>query len=182
MAVRHSFIEYSFTLNLQTFLKHRLTLVTSISYIFDKSSTLVIQFENPCSCKRNSWLYTCFTNWEFGIWYNRLKKLSNDIWHDTLGGNCPHSPITIKFDVVALTLNMQRIYRKNTRSKSNKSSKPDLQKPHTSLPGSQTDKNVFQVSEALYFLWSSVRKRSLYELDHRGTGSYREKYLGWLVV
>ena len=33
MAVRHSFIKYSFTLNLQTFLKHRLTLVTSILYI-----------------------------------------------------------------------------------------------------------------------------------------------------
>ena len=110
-------IKYPFTLNLQTFLKHRLTLVTSILYIFDKSSTLVIQFENPCSCKRNSWLYTYFTNWEFGIWYNRLKKFSNDIWHDALGGNCPHSPITMKFDVVALTLNMERIYRKNTRSK-----------------------------------------------------------------
>ena len=45
MAVRHSFTKYSFTLNLQTFLKHRLTLVTSILYIFDKSGTLVIQFE-----------------------------------------------------------------------------------------------------------------------------------------
>ena len=46
-------------------------------------------------------------------------KFSNDIWHDTLGGNCPHSPITMKFDVVALTLNMQRIYRKNTRGTGN---------------------------------------------------------------
>ena len=140
---------------MQTFLKHRLTLVTSILYIFDKYSTLVIPFENPCSCKRNSWLYTCFTNWEFGIWYNWLKKLSNDIWHDTLGGNCPHSPIAMKFDVVALTLNMQRIYRKNTRSKS---SRPDLQKPHTSLPyvrigltRESNRYNIFQVLEALYF-------------------------------
>ena len=35
------------------------TSYVNIIYIFDKSSTLVIQFENPCSCKRNSWLYTC---------------------------------------------------------------------------------------------------------------------------
>ena len=85
--MRHSFIKCSLISYLQTSLKHGLVHFISISYVLAKSSALVIQLVNPCSCKRFKLLYTCFTNYESGIWCNRLKKLNNDTWHDKLGGN-----------------------------------------------------------------------------------------------
>ena len=130
--MRHSFIKcYLISyMYFQTSLKHGLAHFISISYVLAKSSALVIQLVNPCSCKRFKWLYTCLTNCESGIWCNRL-KLNNDTWHDKLWGKYPHSPHSARFDVVALTLNTQRIYRKKTRSNS---CIPDLKAPHTSLP------------------------------------------------
>ena len=125
-----------------------------ISYVLAKSSALVIQLVNPCSCKRFKWLYTCYTNCESGILSNRLKKLNNDTWHDKLvggwvgwgGGGGGGGGV----DVVALTLNTQRIYRKKTRSNS---CKPDLEAPHTSLPYI-----IFEmIHNTLAFLHSVVR-------------------------
>ena len=96
MDMRPSFIKCSLILYLQTSLKHGLVRFISISYVLAKSSALVIQLVNPCSCKRFKWFDTCFTNCESGIWCNRLQKPNNDTRHDKLGGKRPHSPYTAR--------------------------------------------------------------------------------------
>ena len=113
--IRHSLIWRSDTACFHCWLKLCLGPNMSISYSFESSVTLEIQFGKPFSCNLSNSLYTCSVTLVSDIRYNRLKKHNKDMWQNTLGGYRPHSPITMIFEVVAFTFKTQGIYfRKNS--------------------------------------------------------------------